>query len=405
MIESRVIQSIDELAGITPAWRALLDRASGAEPVLTPTWTLAWWRAFGAGRHLRALTLWDGPELVGLAPLSLRQVLTKHAIPTRKVELLMTGEDHASEICSDYVGVLAAPGFELTLAHRLAGALASGELGSWDQLVLSALNGELPVVELLGDALQRAGVRCTIEPEGACPYIPLPTTWEAYLKALPSSGRYTVTRALRDLESWAEHDGFRLRTATDDASLREGRAVLHALHGERWNDEASPGVFADPTFAAFHDEVMPTLLGGTDGQLELHWLEVRGQPIAAIYNIVYRGKVYFYQSGRKVDVPKGIKPGIAIHALAIRRAIEAGRTEYDFLSGESQYKHKLCLASRPLARLSAISPTLRGRAVDAATHLLARAAARVRPHLPQAIMQAAAFAPDRSSRRARSSGT
>ena len=73
MIESRTIDDIGALAALAPAWRALLERAEGAEPVLTPTWTLAWWRAFGAGRHLRALTLWDGTELVGLAPLSLRR--------------------------------------------------------------------------------------------------------------------------------------------------------------------------------------------------------------------------------------------------------------------------------------------------------------------------------------------
>ncbi len=405
MIESRTIDDIGALAALAPAWRALLERAEGAEPVLTPTWTLAWWRAFGAGRHLRALTLWDGTELVGLAPLSLRRVMSKHAVPTRKIELLMTGESHESEICSDYVGLLAAPGFASTLAHRLARALVGGELGGWDRLELSALNGELPIVEGLAGALRASGVRCTVEPDGTCPYVSLPATWDAYLKALPSSARYTVTRALRDLEAYATNGGYSLETATDEASLREGRAILHALHGERWSEADASGVFADPTFSAFHDEVMPKLLAGTDGALELHWLVAQGEPIAAIYNIVYRGKVYFYQSGRKLDLPKGLRPGIAIHALAIKRAIEARRTEYDFLSGDSQYKHKLCLATRPLARLTAVSPAFRAQAVDAATHLLERAAVHVRAHAPAAVMKVVASAPDRPSRRARSSET
>ena len=44
-----------------------------------------------------------------------------------------------------------------------------------------------------------------------------------------------------------------------------------------------------------------------------------GAPIAALYNFIWEGKVSFYQSGRKVDVPKNIRPGIVIHAYAILR--------------------------------------------------------------------------------------
>jgi len=168
----------------------------------------------------------------------------------------------------------------------------------------------------------------------------------------------------------------RARTA---AELVEGKRVLWMLHAERWAASGRSGVFASTRFARFHDEVMPRMLAGEDGvSLELQWLRVRGEPIAAMYNIVYAGKVYFYQSGRRVDVPRAVRPGIAMHAMAIRTSIEAGRREYDFLGGASRYKRDLALALRPLVTLRAVAPSLRARAVEAARLLADGAIARVR---------------------------
>jgi CelD/BcsL family acetyltransferase involved in cellulose biosynthesis len=73
-----------------------------------------------------------------------------------------------------------------------------------------------------------------------------------------------------------------------------------------------------------------------------------------------------------------VKPGIAIHALAIKRSIELGHREYDFLNGASQYKLKLALAKRPLVTLRAVAPTMRARAIDAARTLAERAIAKAR---------------------------
>jgi CelD/BcsL family acetyltransferase involved in cellulose biosynthesis len=93
----------------------------------------------------------------------------------------------------------------------------------------------------------------------------------------------------------------------------------------------------------------------------LLWLEVGGKPLASLYNIVYDGNVHFYQSGRTVDVPKGVRPGIAVHLYAIRRAIELGYKSYDFLGMPSQYKRQLASNSRWIVNLTAVGPSLRSR--------------------------------------------
>jgi len=349
---------MSELVPFEPAWRELLARSSSNEPTLTPLWLHAWWRVFGAqgGRELEVVLFFEGERLVGLAPLLRRWHWYRPGIPFRRLELLASGEPEADEISSDYIGIVAERGREQAVVDELAAMLASRRLGRWDELVLPAMDGGAPTSGLLVAALERVGIRAESEVTSTCPYIELPSTWDAYLALLPSASRYRVTRSLRDFERWAAGDA-KLHEARTPAELAEGNRVLRVLHGERWRADHSDGVFVSPQFSSFHEEVMGSLLA--QGALELLWLTVRGEPVAVVYNLVWNGKVYFYQSGRKLDVPKGVRPGTVLHARAIQRAIAAGRREYDFLAGASRYKLELATATRPLVRVRAVrSPLL-----------------------------------------------
>jgi CelD/BcsL family acetyltransferase involved in cellulose biosynthesis len=357
-LESKLIRHVTAMAQFEPAWRQLLARSSSDEPTLSPLWLSTWWRVFGqdGGRNLRFVLFFEGVRLVGMAPLLARRHWYLPGIPFRRLEWLASGEPEAEEIGSDYLGVIAEHGKEAAVVEAFAAALVKGELGPWDELVLPAMNAESPAAPLLARALAEAGIATTCEKAASCPYIALPASFEQYLASLTSAGRYLLTRSLRDLDEWAKGD-LELHDVRNSSELDQGKQILKRLHGERWGAEGRSGAFVSPRFAAFHDEVMPLLLAA--GALELLWLTVRGDPIAIVYNIVWNGKVYFYQSGRKIDVPKGVRPGIVIHAHAIRRAIAAGRREYDFLGGASRYKVQLATAARPLLRVRAVrSPRL-----------------------------------------------
>ncbi|MGH7270475.1 MAG: GNAT family N-acetyltransferase, partial [Polyangiaceae bacterium] len=321
MVRGRIVKDIAGLSALVPAWRHLLARASNAQPALTPLWLLAWWREFGDadGRALRVVAVEDAGELVGLVPLSSRLSLHRRAIPVRRVELLASGEEEADEIGSDYLGGLTARGREADVAVVTGEAVARGDAGAWDELRMPAMSGDDALVAKLASELRRRGVETTVESVAECPFIPLPATWDAYVRALGPSQRYAVVRSLRELEKWAGKAGWELRSAAKPEDLREGRRVLRDLHAHRWRASGRAGAFASVRFSRFHDEVMPRLCVGDDGaSLDLLWLLARGEPIAASYSIRFGGKVHFYQSGRRVDLPKALRPGIALHALAIR---------------------------------------------------------------------------------------
>jgi len=346
------------LAQLAGDWEVLLGESAADVPTLSPLWQLAWARAFGGleGRKLRALALFDGARLVGLCTFVSRVALHKRLLPFRRLELACSGEPLADEICSDYIGPIAARGREEEVAAEVAAAIADGRLGPWDELLIPRLDGTVSMPSLLTGALQRAGVDASCAPTTRSLYLPLPSTFEAYLKGLTSDSRRFVLKSLRDFEAWAEAPP-QLHVVEREADLPEGWRILTALHGERWTGRREGGVFGSPRFAQFHQEVMRALL--RRGALELAWITARGEPIAALYNIVWNGRVQFYQSGRKVQIPKHLRPGIVAHACAIRRAIALGRSEYDFLAGNAQYKRQLALADRPIVAIRATRAPLR----------------------------------------------
>jgi predicted ATP-grasp superfamily ATP-dependent carboligase/CelD/BcsL family acetyltransferase involved in cellulose biosynthesis len=377
-LRATLLSSYVELRTLESAWDELLGESETDGPMVSPLWLLAWWRVFGAldGRKLAVVAFHDGARLVGLAPLLARTCWYKPGLPFRRLELLGSGEREEDEVCSEYLGVIAARGFEGEVARALADALAGGDLGAWDELVLTAMARDGAMPARLAEELARIGAAVDVAPSDESRYVALPGSFDAYLAGLSSSGRYLVTRSLRDFERWSRGEAA-LRVATTRAELEEGRRALVALHGERWSARGG-GAFASARFSAFHDDVMPRLLDR--GALELIWLTVRGEPIAAAYEIVWRDRVHFYQSGRKLDVPKNVRPGIVLHARALERAIARGLREYDFLGGPVRYKRDLAPSTRTLVRLRAVHPRARlrerGRAIAAEGAAAARAAVR-----------------------------
>lgn len=347
-----ILSDAAALERLRPAWLELLARSDSNETTLTPTWLLGWWRVFGPleGRRLCVVAIHDGARLIGIAPLLSRWHWYRPGIPFRRLEALGSGEDEADESCSEYLSVVAERGAQEHVARTLARAVAAGALGAWDELLIPHMDGSKPAAELLAAALGGEGSSTELRVTSHAPFIPLPTTWEAYLKALPSPHRYFVTRSLRDFERWTG-DTARLERVETIDELPRALSIIASLHGERWGSVGQRGAFASPRFRAFHEAIAPELLRG--GELDLWTLHAHGAPIAAAYNLVRGGKVRFYQSGRALELPPKIRPGVVLHAYAIRRAIERGLVEYDFLGGARQYKTQLALASRPLVRLRA----------------------------------------------------
>jgi hypothetical protein len=271
----------------------------------------------------------------------------------RRLEFLATGERQEDEIVSEYLSPIVAAGHEDEVASAFAQHLAR-ESG-WEEIVLKALDASAPAVQALESAFRSQGWLCESNTQTQCLFIKLPSTWDGYLSALSSHDRYWVKSSMRDFLAWAG-DAWRVDRVKTHAELAQGRKILIDLHHARWRREGQAGVFSSARFLEFHDQIMPALLDR--GALDLCWLTVRERPMAVLYNIVWQNRVFCYQIGRTLAVPKRVRPGVIIHLLEIQRAIEEGREEYDFLGGEVLFKKQLAYGKRPLSTLRVARPSL-----------------------------------------------
>jgi CelD/BcsL family acetyltransferase involved in cellulose biosynthesis len=348
----KIVTDAAEAETLRPAWMSLLERCERTELTQSPDWLLTWWRVYGGlqGRQLRLGVFHDGDRLVGLAPLLRRRHWYKNWLPFRRLELLASGEPAEHGIYSNHLSILAERGAEGKVADRLIEAIAAGVFGSWDEVVLPMMSGDTALPDHLVEAFRSAGYAAEATVIAGAPYIALPPTWDAYLRGLSSNSRRNIERPLKAFDKWSEGTT-ELECISTSAELERGKSILMSLHHERWSSDDQAGVFRSPLFLDFHAQMMRTL--AERGALELLILRARGEPVAALYSMVWAGKVYAYQTGRRTDMPANLRPGGILLSLAIRRAIEQGRREFDLQADEAFYKSQLTPHTRKLVQVRA----------------------------------------------------
>jgi CelD/BcsL family acetyltransferase involved in cellulose biosynthesis len=348
----KIVSDAAEAESLRPAWSDLLQRCERNELTQTPDWLLTWWRVFGTsqGRELKLALLHDGDRLVGLAPMLRRRHWYRNWLPFQRLELLASGELAEHGIYSNHIGILAERGLEAKVANRLVEAIASGAFGRWDEVVLPMMSADTALPDLLVDAFRAAGYSAEATVPAGAPYIPLPASWKDYLRGLSAHARRNIERSMKAFDKWSDGTTA-LECIATPADLERVKAILMSLHHERWSSADQAGVFRSPLFLDFHERMMQTL--AERGALELLILRARGEPMAALYSMVWAGKVICYQTGRRIDVPATIRPGSVLFALAIRRAIEQGRREFDLQADEAFYKSQLTPHVRKLVQVRA----------------------------------------------------
>lgn len=342
--------SLRELAPYAEPW----DRLARGVPFRGWTWASAWWRHYGDGREGRSrlyvLCVLDGAHaLVGLAP----WYLDVSAAQGRVLRFLGTGE-----VTSDHLTVLCQPGRENQVTEALAQWLGGRhaqpghEADDWDLLELSGVDADDPAVARLADHL--AAGCCTVHrlagPNGW--RIELPDRWDDYLAMLSKSHAKQLRRIERRLVDTGRVE---LHTVQRLEELPRAVEILVDLHQRRWRALGRSGCFASSRFEAFHRDVMPGLL--VAGQLQLHWIELDGRPVAAEYQLASGGVVYAYQSGIEPDAA-ACSPGSLAHLATIRRAIAQGCRAFDLLRGDEPYKAHWRARPYPMVRLRVVPPRI-----------------------------------------------
>lgn len=208
--------------------------------------------------------------------------------------------------------------------------------GDWEELYLSAL---APLSSPANDLKIAPPYEVMIANVMPAPYVDLQMAREhsgGYLGLLRASVRSQVKRTHR---LYQERGTLECETARELPQALEIYDELITLHEAWWQQRNKPGAFRSPFFRAFHRRLIENRF--STGEIQLIRIRCGGETVGCLYNFVFRGVVYFYQSGLAPETDNRMKPGYLCHVEAIQQCVKAGLARYDFLAGFEDYKERL----------------------------------------------------------------
>jgi len=303
--------SIESLVSLRRDARSLLRW----EPVFVlPQWLEVWWQAFGSGAEQYVCTVRESGEVIGIAPLMLRD---------RTVSFI-----GAADVC-DYLDVVVVPGKEHAFCSALLDRLRDDGVG---EVHLESLRADSVAFSHLAELARSRGHRVDCRLEDVSLDVGLPLTWEEYLDLLTPKQRREVSRKMRRLHEAGEIE---FETIRDPDRVPETMSIFLRLLRDSRPDKAA---FMTAEMEDFFRAIAQTLAAA--GLLNLGVLRIHSLPVAAVMCFDYNDSVYLYNSGYD-PMHSYLGVGLLSKVLSLRDSIDAGRKTYDFLKGAEEYKYRL----------------------------------------------------------------
>lgn len=317
-------------------WNDLLARSRFNTIFLTWEWQTTWWRHLGRVRGpLYILAAREDGRLVAIAPLYLSEDAGKVLQVVGCIEV------------SDYLDLIMEAGREEAVYAEFLRWLAGPDAPAWDAVDLCNQPSASLSYSLLPQMAEGTGYAVEVFQEDVCPVITLPggggEAWDAYLETLDKKERHEIRRKLRRVER--EAPDARVRFVDGGAELPAAVDAFIALHR---NSRADKHSFMTEQMQAYFRAIAETL--AARGWLQLSFLEVDGAAVATYFCFDYENAILVYNSGYDPAGVPQLSPGWVLLARVIQRAIELGRSRFDFLQGDEDYKHRFGGVDEPVHR-------------------------------------------------------
>jgi CelD/BcsL family acetyltransferase involved in cellulose biosynthesis len=306
---------------LRPEWNELLQRSTSNQVFSTWEWQSTWWEAYNPGQLWVIACRDDENRLVGLAP----WFIENHPTKGRVVRSIGCVE------VTDYLDIIVDKSFIEPILNCIASYI-NAHTHLFDLLDLCNIPEHSPNLDRFANFLRNHGFEVAITQQEVCPIIELPDTWEEYLARLNKKDRHELRRKVRRAEG--ETDWYIVNGKHNlDKELERFLGLMSASH------PAKAGFLDDSQNITFFKNIVP--IAHENGWLQLSFLNINEQAVAAYLNFDYNNHILVYNSGLLPGEYSYLSPGIVLIAHNIRRAIETGHTVFDFLRGNEDYKYRL----------------------------------------------------------------
>jgi CelD/BcsL family acetyltransferase involved in cellulose biosynthesis len=166
---------------------------------------------------------------------------------------------------------------------------------------------------------------------------------EGYFSLLSPNKRQQIRRSMREYEKGG---AIRIVAASALDEARQMLRELAVLHEREWAQRGTQGAFSNNYFSRFHETLIDGLFH--KGEIQVLRIDTESLTIGYLYNFLYQGNAYFYQSGLNYMPGNVHRPGLVAHYMAVHLNADLNYAIYDFLGGDSQYKASLSTDVAPM---------------------------------------------------------
>ena len=337
-------------------WEELVKQQPNGTFFLSYDWLNLWWLTFAQSEDiLKLILIHDEDKLIAICPFYLKKGHVLHFIGT--------GEDEASEVCSEYLDIIIANDYKDALLNTVQSILHE-ELNQIEQMTFSNVLYNSYIVQLMERSKEHYIV--TKEEVGVRYVINLPSDYLSYETTRSKSFISQANRKRRKFEKL----GGEIINADTLESANEIFNQLAMLHNARWNAVGLTGAFTDKRFLTFHRDYITILL--KQNQLSMKALIVNKRIVGVIYNIIYNDNCYFYQIGIDINDHNNISLGTLLHLSEIKGCIQKGYKKYDFMKGEKEksYKQNFTSTTNEMISLTVYKKGFRAYIKNASRHII-----------------------------------
>lgn len=329
-VSIRVVEHLDEMAGLSERWNALLAQSASRDNVfLTWEWLSTWAKHYLGRDRLWVVLIYQGKDrLIGIAPFCIRRIFRFGWCGIREIQFLGTGE-----ICSSYLDFIVAERDKRVVLHAVYEYLHGNARAMWDTVTLSDVAADSSSIDIWDGLIQECGKVQDLVGMTVCPIVDLGDGIEAFNEAIGGNERYNLQRKRKRLE---HAGGYAYERVSSLPGIEAAMEEFVGLHQARWTRKGDAGAFASDRFREFHREI--AALFSEKGWVHLDFLLANGQRIAGAYGFVYGRRYSYYLPGFDPDAVPHASPGILLLFRCVEQAIQAGCTQVDLLRGWADYK-------------------------------------------------------------------
>jgi CelD/BcsL family acetyltransferase involved in cellulose biosynthesis len=279
-----------------------------------PGWLKAWWDQFAAHQKACLRALWHQDELIGIAPLMVKDKTAR-----------LVGD---STVC-DFLDVIVAPGNGRPFFENLISYLKKQDITRLD---IGAVREDSAAYRGLVAAARDLGFKVICDPVDVTMELALPGSWDEFLYQLTGKERHEIRRKFRRLNEAARVN---LRIIEDPDEVGKAIDTFLALFVRNRTDKSE---FMTERRASFFRALAAEMAAARI--LKLFFLDLDDQPAAAVMCFDYGSTLYLYNNGYDTR-HQALSVGLLSKVFTIKDSIRSGKKQYNFLKGAEPYKRRL----------------------------------------------------------------